>query len=84
MSAPDGGQPPVPITRYEFGYTTTETGIPAAFSLAGVSPDVAAGIELGLQQVPTIADVTVVTVTEQKTDMTPPAWAAAAGGNEAG
>jgi hypothetical protein len=62
------------VARFEFSYTTIDGDSANTFTLAGISEDVAAGIQFGLEQVPTITDVTAVTVTDQKTDVDPPAW----------
>jgi hypothetical protein len=63
---------PVVITRFEFAYTTVPTGdepgVPVTFALSGyLGEEVAHGIRIGLQAVPTITDVTATAITETGT-----------------
>jgi hypothetical protein len=59
----------MPVTGYQFGYTTTADSLPTGFAIGGITEDVARGIRAGLRKVTTITDITVQRITETRDDV---------------
>ena len=62
------------MPTYEFTYTDSTDGTPqpSAFTLGGISENVARGIRFGLKKAPQISDVTGKVVTQQRADIPGP------------